>query len=436
MRTLRDVFKLQSFRKNQLEAITAFMAGHDAFILMPTGGGKSLCFQLPAVCKNQANNSVTVVVGPLLALMQDQVTALEAKGLDIVSFSKDNTNQESNVIHARLNHHSKKPCMLYVTPEKLEHSNKLKNDLRKLHQLGQLGGIVIDEAHCISTWGRSFRDSYTKLDWMREEFPGVPFMALTATANKQAVEDIITKLGIPGCKRFTMSFNRKNLFYEVRAKKNDNVTTSEIMNFIQEKYPNGSGIVYLNNKAKCDKTAELFRKHGFRAASYHADMTRETKLMLQNKWQSGEIQVIIATIAFGMGIDKPDVRFVIHFGLPNSLSEYYQETGRAGRDGKPSHCRLYFAWRDADWKIKCARDEAKDEADKEDAIENVLRVFGYCQNTVDCRRVQVLSYFDENFDKADCSANCDNCQDTSEVTYEDLTISTYKLLELALCQGE
>lgn len=162
-RTLRDTFQLQSFRKNQLEAITAFMAGHDTFVLMPTGGGKSLCFQLPAVCKNQTNNSVTIVVGPLLALMQDQVTALERKGLNIVSFTKDSSAAENAELHKRLSHPEESPCMLYVTPEKLQHSNRLKDDLRKLHRSNRLGGIVIDEAHCITTWGRSFRDSVSRL---------------------------------------------------------------------------------------------------------------------------------------------------------------------------------------------------------------------------------------------------------------------------------
>ncbi|KAI0688743.1 P-loop containing nucleoside triphosphate hydrolase protein [Cytidiella melzeri] len=430
-RVLQEKFGLQEFRKNQLEAITASMAGHDVFVLMPTGGGKSLCFQLPAVCKNEANNSVTIVIGPLLALMQDQVSALEAKGLYIASFTSDNTLQEVTSIHAQLNDPVRKPCMLYVTPEKLEHSNRLRDDLRRLHRSKQIGGIVVDEAHCITTWGRSFRDSYTKLGWLRREFPGVPFMALTATANRQAVEDIISRLGISGCKRFSMSFNRSNLYYEVCSKKGDAQTLQDIVEFIKANYPDGTGIVYCNNRNKCDEFAQRFRDQGLSAASYHADMSKATKVMLQDEWQCGKTRLIIATIAFGMGIDKPDVRYVIHFGMPSSLSGYYQETGRAGRDGKPSHCRLYYAFKDALWKYKCAREESNGEADKEDAVDNINRVVGYCANNVVCRRVQVLSYFDERFDQADCQNNCDNCRDISPVAYEDLTTSARKLVQMA-----
>ncbi|KAI0340716.1 ATP-dependent DNA helicase [Trametopsis cervina] len=430
--TLKHVFKLQTFRQNQLEAITSYMAGHDVFVLMPTGGGKSLCFQLPAVCKNVANNSVTIVIGPLLSLMLDQVMALEKKGLDIAYFAQEQTGAEANQMHARLNDSGRKPCLVYVTPEKLLHSDRLKSDLRRLYQSNQLGGIVVDEAHCITTWGRSFRDSYTKLGWMRQEFPKAPFMALTATANRQAVEDIIDRLGISGCKRFTMSFNRSNLYYEICPKRGDNAVLEDIATFIKSTYPQDSGIVYCNNKSKCELFAETLRKkHGFRVAYYHADLSRDEKARLQDEWQSGKIQLIIATIAFGMGIDKPDVRFVIHFGMPSSLSNYYQETGRAGRDGKPSHCRLYYAFKDALWPLKCAREDNRDEEDKEDERQNILRVVQYCQNKVDCRRVQVLNYFDERFEQGNCNKNCDNCHNPTPIVYEDVKDSACKLIEVA-----
>ncbi|THG99035.1 hypothetical protein EW026_g3249 [Hermanssonia centrifuga] len=407
-RTLNDTFGLTNFRPNQLEAISSFMAGEDVFVLMPTGGGKSLCFQLPAV---------------------DQVVALEAKGVDVACFKKEQTTEEAHQMHMRLNDPNRRPAMVYITPEKLEHSERLRSDLRRLQERGLLVGIIIDEAHCITTWGRQFRESYAKLEWLRRELPNVPIMALTATANCQAVEDIILRLNIRGCKRYVMSFNRPNLMYKVERKGKD--VLPRIIEFIQLKHRGQTGIVYCGAKAKCEDVAGKLRAAGIRARHYHADMDTDDKNAIQKEWQSGKIQVIVATIAFGMGIDKADVRFVIHFSMPTSLSNYYQETGRAGRDGKPSDCILFYAFSDAVFPLKRAREEAKDDDDRA-GEEDIRRVVQFCEEEVVCRRSQVLSYFDEKFDAAQCRDGCDNCQSKSPIVEEDVTQDATKLIRLLM----
>ncbi|OCH95254.1 ATP-dependent DNA helicase [Obba rivulosa] len=417
---LLHVFKVESFRRNQLEAINATLDGQDVFLLMPTGGGKSLCFQLPAICETGRTKGVTVVIGPLISLMDDQVQALREKGIDVEALNKDMPAEKSREIRQRLRHSSNKPKLLYVTPERIQ-LDDMNETLGLLYRQGLLARFAVDEVHCISEWGRDFRDAYKALDVLRKNFPKVPIMALTGTATKRVVNDIVTRLKIEGCLQLRQSFNRRNLNYMVEAKVGRGL--AKIVEFINSKHHGKTGIIYCRSRIDCEQVAgELCDQHRIPAKYFHAGLDRETKTQILQDWQSGACKVVVATTAFGMGIDKADVRFVIHQCLPRSLEGYYQETGRAGRDGKPADCVLYYNYGDAQSLFRLIRNEDTTSAESKEASEDGLRrVVQFCQNVIDCRREQVLAYFDEKFDPRDCNEQCDNCRNGGSVQVQDVT---------------
>ncbi|KAL2199932.1 hypothetical protein P885DRAFT_29013 [Corynascus similis CBS 632.67] len=410
-RALKDRFRMTGFRHNQLEAINATLAGKDAFVLMPTGGGKSLCYQLPAMVNSGKTRGVTLVISPLLSLMNDQVAHLKDLNILAATFNGTiNAALRNHILGAFYQPHPEHHIqLLYVTPEMLTNSPAFRNGVQLLFRKNKLARIVIDEAHCLSHWGHDFRPDYKALGEFRRGFPGVPVMALTATATKNVMADIKHNLDMENCEVFTQSFNRPNLFYEVIYKRSRFV--QGMGELIQEKFPGQCGIVYTLSRKSAEGTAQVLEKrHGIKARHYHAHMDPESKLDVQKKWQEGEIHVVVATIAFGMGIDKPNVRFVIHQSLPKSLEGYYQETGRAGRDGLPSECILYFAYHDIPAlrrMINEDKDKARDEKERQHQMLN--RMVAYCESSHTCRRVQILRYFDERFDAADCKNMCDNC---------------------------
>ena len=438
-RALKDRFRMSGFRHNQLEAINATLSGKDAFVLMPTGGGKSLCYQLPAVVKSGRTRGITIVISPLLSLMQDQVDHLKALNVTAESFNGD-MNPELRR-HALSLFDQPDPenslQLLYVTPEMVSKSRAFVEGLMKLYRNKRLARIVIDEAHCVSQWGHDFRPDYKALGEVRSKFPGVPVMALTATATKNVIMDVKHNLGMDDCEVFSQSFNRPNLYYEVRVKRG--AIVDQIGELITQNYPNQTGIVYTLSRSSAETTAKNLRdKFQIAAQHYHASIDPPQRAQIQKDWQAGITKVVVATIAFGMGIDKSDVRFVIHQNLPKSLEGYYQETGRAGRDGKQAHCYLFFGYADIT-SLRRMISKGDGDYDQKERQHNMLnRTVTFCENTSTCRRVDILRYFDEDFSAQDCKNGCDNCRSgrTNGITEaEDFTKYAVAILEIVRSAG-
>ncbi|KAK0731562.1 P-loop containing nucleoside triphosphate hydrolase protein [Lasiosphaeris hirsuta] len=410
-KALKDRFRLSSFRTNQLQAINATLAGKDSFVLMPTGGGKSLCYQLPALIASGKTHGITIVISPLLSLMQDQVLHMAKLNITAVMLSaKVPINLRSHILsvceYEDPEHYIQ---MLYLTPEMLAKSRALNETLAKLHRKKSLARIVIDEAHCVSEWGHDFREDYKALGAMRERYPGVPVLALTATATENVIADVKHSLRLKDCQFFSQGFDRPNLYYQL-----DPVPESlsrHIADLINENHSNESGIVYTHTKGGTEKLAKELRGLGIKAEHYHAAIPGPDKERILKQWHSGEIKLVVSTTAFGMGIDKPDVRYVMHHHMPQNLEGYYQETGRAGRDGLPSSCYLFFGYSDYK-KLQglIRRDEDLDWESKKRKLERLERVMHLYEDVHVCRRKHLLAYFGEKYDPSLCKGGCDNCR--------------------------
>lgn len=435
-RDVRDAllysFRLRGFRPGQLEAVNTTLAGEHCFVLMPTGGGKSLCYQLPSIIKSGRTQGVTIVVSPLLSLMEDQVSACKNRfGMQAFVLNGESSTEEKDKIKDVFWREPDPQAyiqVLYVTPEMLSKNQRMIEALGSLHRRNRLARIVIDEAHCVSQWGHDFRPDYKALGDVIRQFSSVPIIALTATATQLVRTDVMANLGINGCRVFSQSFNRPNLAYAVLSKPRNFV--QHIADLIEGNFPGKCGIVYCLGRKTCESVAKKLTGLGISAYHYHAGMEPAERTNVQRKWQANKYHVIVATIAFGMGIDKADVRFVIHQSLPKSLEGYYQETGRAGRDGKKSNCYLYYNYGDCKI-LKKMIDEGEGNVEQKARQHDMLRkVIQFCENKSDCRRVQVLNYFSESFKKEDCKKTCDNC--TSDATFEtrDLTVYAQKAIEL------
>ena len=415
---LKHYFGYDEFRLSQREIITTALANRDLLVVMPTGGGKSLCFQLPALLKQ----GVTIVVSPLIALMQDQVQQLADNGIAATFLNSSITTEERRERAAAIYNGEIK--LLYLAPERLN-QEFISNFLVNLHQEVGIAGFAIDEAHCVSEWGHDFRPDYRKLSQLRHYFPKVPWLGLTATATDRVRQDIITQLDLREPAIHVASFNRPNLYYEVRRK----TTTPYKELLAQVKQSKGAGIIYCLSRKKVDELTTKLQHDGIKVLPYHAGLDSQTRTNNQNSFIRDDVQVMIATVAFGMGINKPDVRFVIHYDLPRNIEGYYQESGRAGRDGEPAHCTLYFGMGDIktiEYLIAQKIDRETGMALEEEqriATQQLRRVINYAEAT-ECRRIIQLGYFGESF-PGNCD-NCDNCKYPRPIS--DWTIESQKLL--------
>jgi ATP-dependent DNA helicase RecQ len=404
---LKKYFGYDEFRSLQREIIDDALAGRDVFALLPTGGGKSLCFQLPALL----HDGVTIVVSPLIALMKDQVDALRTSGIAATFLNSTLGASEARERFRGL--HRNEFRLLYVAPERLMMENFLESALN-----WNIAQIAIDEAHCISEWGHDFRPEYRELKKLRTQFPDVPIMALTATATERVRDDIVKQLKLRQPRCYVASFNRPNLTYRVVPKSS---AYQQVLDFVRAR-PNESGIVYCASRKSSDALAEKLTRDGIKALPYHAGLESKERTRNQEAFLRDDARVITATIAFGMGINKPNVRYVIHHDLPKNIEGYYQETGRAGRDGLPSECALLFSVGDV---VKQRRFiEEKGEREQRIAHEQLRTMIGYAE-TRECRRATLLRYFGENYSQGSCNG-CDNCLEPRETF--DGTIAAQKFL--------
>ncbi|MFE8647115.1 DNA helicase RecQ [Sphingomonas sp. NCPPB 2930] len=402
---LHEVFGYDRFRGPQADIVEHVTAGGDALVLMPTGGGKSLCYQIPAIARQRAGHGITIVVSPLIALMHDQVGALHEAGVDAAFLNSTLDWQETLEVERRMSRGE--ITLLYAAPERLTTPRFLEL-LDGLLQGGQLALFAIDEAHCVSQWGHDFRPEYRALSILHERYAGVPRIALTATADALTRADIVERLQLQDAGQFVSSFDRPNIRYQIVEKKD---ATTQLLRFIEREHPGDAGVVYCQSRKRVEDLAATLSAAGINALPYHAGLDAKLRQKHQDRFLREEGIVMVATIAFGMGIDKPDVRFVGHVDMPKNIEGYYQETGRAGRDGAPADAWMAYGLQDVVNQRRMIDESPAGEQFKQALVGKLEALLALAEAT-DCRRVRLLSYFGEA--STPCG-NCDNCLNPPEL---------------------
>ena len=418
LQILQTIFGYDSFREHQEEVIDHLLAGSDAFVLMPTGSGKSLCYQIPSMVRD----GVGVVISPLIALMHDQVTALRENGVRADGLNSSLPPQEAAQVEARVRQGA--TDILYVAPERL-----LTPRCQRLLGETAVALFAIDEAHCVSQWGHDFRPEYLRIVEVTRCFPGVPRIALTATADAVTRREIVAKLDLEAARAFISSFDRPNICYRVRLKDNGK---RQLLRFIREAHPHETGIVYCRSRKRVEEIAAWLNREGVAAVAYHAGLPAEERTRAQQRFAREEALVVVATIAFGLGIDRPDVRFVAHFDVPMSMEAYYQETGRAGRDGEPAEALMLYSLADVIAARQMLLRSEGDDTFKFIQQRKLDALLGYCETTA-CRRQVLLRYFGETREGA--CGNCGTCKDGGMKVW-DGTVAAQKALSAVYRTGQ
>ena len=413
---LHEVFGYEQFRGPQADIVDHVIAGGDALVLMPTGGGKSLCYQIPAIARQRAGHGVSIVVSPLIALMHDQVGALHEAGVDAAFLNSTLSGEEANAVEKRMLRGE--ITLLYAAPERVT-TLRFQAQLDALHERGQLSLFAIDEAHCVSQWGHDFRPEYRALTVLHERYAGVPRLALTATADAITREDIVERLQLEQARQFVSSFDRPNIRYTIVEKKD---ATTQLLRFIEAEHAGDAGIVYCQSRKRVEELAQTLVAEGINALPYHAGLDAEVRQRHQDRFLREDGIVMTATIAFGMGIDKPDVRFVAHLDMPKNIEGYYQETGRGGRDGLPAAAWMAYGLQDVVNQRRMI-DESPAGEDFKQVMRGKLDALLTLAEAADCRRVRLLEYFGEA--STPCG-NCDNCLNPPDIW--DGTDAARKLL--------
>jgi ATP-dependent DNA helicase RecQ len=413
---LSEVFGYDAFRGPQAQIVDHVIAGGDALVLMPTGGGKSLCYQIPAIARQRAGHGVAIVVSPLIALMHDQVGALHEAGVEAEFLNSTLSGEQANAVEKRMLRGD--ITLLYAAPERVT-TPRFLAQLDSMYERGKLSLFAIDEAHCVSQWGHDFRPEYRALTVLHERYPNVPRIALTATADAITREDILERLQLESARQFISSFDRPNIRYTIVEKKD---ATTQLLRFIEREHEGDAGIVYCQSRKRVEEIAQTLSGQGIRALPYHAGLDAEVRQKNQDRFLREEGIVMVATIAFGMGIDKPDVRFVAHLDMPKNIEGYYQETGRGGRDGLPAAAWMSYGLQDVVNQRRMI-DESPAGEDFKQVMRGKLDALLALAEATDCRRVRLLGYFGE--DSTPCG-NCDNCLQPPEVW--DGTDAARKLL--------
>jgi ATP-dependent DNA helicase RecQ len=414
---LGQVFGYADFRGPQQAIVEHVVQGGDALVLMPTGGGKSLCYQIPAIARQNAGHGVTVVISPLIALMHDQVGALHEAGVAAAFLNSTQTQEESSALEKQLLRNEL--TLLYAAPERIN-TPRMKGLLGSLHERGLLSLFAIDEAHCVSQWGHDFRPEYRSLSLLHETFPDVPRIALTATADALTRQDMIERLKLEDAREFVSSFDRPNIRYTI-VEKTD--ATRQLLRFIETEHAGEAGIVYCQSRKRVEEVAGMLEDAGLKAMAYHAGLDSALRQQRQDRFLREEGMVMVATIAFGMGIDKPDVRFVAHLDMPKNIEGYYQETGRAGRDGLPANAWMTYGLQDVvNQRRMIDTSDASSEEFKQVMRGKLDALLTLAEDTR-CRRVSLLHYFGED---SQACGNCDNCLSPPRVW--DATEAARKML--------